>query len=423
MITKSFRALKFSVGLRSTRLISSEECIRLEKAHNCQNYGPVPVVIARGQGSHVWDCEGNKFLDCIGAYGAVGHGHSHPKILAAMMEQLPILTLTGRCFYNNKLGPFTKYITELMGYDRCIMMNSGVEGGETAIKFARRWGYASKGIAPNQARVAFAKSNFWGRTIAACASSDDPGRYTDFGPYDLNFDLVDYNDLEALETYFQENPNCCAYMIEPIQGEAGVVIPDDGYLAGVRKLCDKYNVLWIDDEVQSGMGRTGKFLAADHDWVKPDIVILAKSLSAGYYPVSAVLADNKVMDLIKPGDHGSTFGGNPLACVIAKRSIEVLLEEKMMENAEIQGKYLLEGLKRIQPKWITTIRGRGMWLAMESDQDCKVKAKDLTQAMFKHGMLAYHAHKVNVRLSPPLVFSRSECDEMLEKTEKAFKMF
>jgi len=300
-------------------------------------------------------------------------------------------------------------------------MNSGVEGGETACKFARRYGYVSKGIKKDKARIVFAKRNFWGRTIAACASSDDPGRYTNFGPFDLNFDLIEFNDLKALEEYFKDTPDCCAYMCEPIQGEAGVIIPSDGYLKGVRQLCDKFNVLWIDDEVQAGMGRTGKMLAADWEGVKPDILVLAKSLSAGYYPVSAVLANNKVMELIRPGDHGSTFGGNPLACVVAQTACETLISEGMIENSRIKGEYLLNGLKEIQPDWIKTIRGRGLWLAMESEHDCKIKAKDLTSAMFKEGMLAYHAHQVNVRLSPPLTMGIEECDELLEKTEKAFK--
>jgi len=376
--------------------------MNLEHEHGCHNYGPVPVVLNKGLGCHVWNVEGQKFLDCISGYGAVGHGHCHPKIREAMIKQLEELTLTGRCFYNDKLGPFQKYLTNLFKYDKVILMNSGVEGGETACKFARRWGYVSKGIAPDQARIVFAKKNFWGRTIAACGSSDDLGRYHNFGPYNMNFDLIDYNNLEVLEKYFQENPDCCAYMCEPIQGEAGVIIPDHGYLQGVRKLCDKYNVLWIDDEVQSGMGRTGKMLAVDHeDGARPDLLVLAKSLSAGYYPVSAVLADNKVMDLIKPGDHGSTFGGNPVACVIAQVACETLIEEGMIENSRIRGEYLLEGLKSIQPSWIKTIRGRGLWIALESEDDCKIVAKDLTKAMFEQGMLAYHAHKVNVRLSPP----------------------
>ena len=292
---------------------------------------------------HVWDCEGKKYFDFLSAYSAVNQGHCHPKIINALINQSKKLTLTSRAFYNSALGPYEKFICDLFGYDKVLPMNTGVEGGETANKLARKWGYLKKGIPENKARIIFAKGNFWGRTLAAISSSDDPLSYKDFGPYMPGYDLIPYNDLEALETELKDF-NVAAFMVEPIQGEAGVVVPDKGYLEGVRRLCDKYNVLYIADEVQTGIGRTGKLLASDYENAKPDLLILGKALSGGVFPVSAVLANNEVMMCIKPGEHGSTFGGNPLACAVAQAALEVIIEEKLAENAYNLGEYFREEL-------------------------------------------------------------------------------
>lgn len=286
---------------KKSRLFStntSAHYMSLEKKYGCHNYEPVPVVQTKGLGCKVWDVEGKEYYDCQSGYSAVNQGHCHPKIKQAMIDQLDRITLTARAFYNDKQGPFEQYITNLLGYDKVIFMNSGVEGGETAIKFARKWAYESKGLKQDSARIAFAQKNFWGRTLAACGSSDDPERYTNFGPFNLNFDIIPYNDLTVLENYFKANPDCAGFMLEPIQGEAGVIIPDTGYLKGVRALCDKYNVLMIVDEVQTGFGRTGDQLCINHEGVKPDMLILGKSLSGGFYPVSCVLADDKIMNHI-----------------------------------------------------------------------------------------------------------------------------
>ena len=297
--------------------MDSNSLMQLENNFGAHNYHPLPVVLDRGEGVFVWDCEGNKFYDFLSAYSAVNQGHCHPKIINALINQSKKLTLTSRAFYNSELGPYEKYICNLFGYDKVLPMNTGVEGGETSNKLARKWGYLKKGIPENKARIIFAKGNFWGRTLAAISSSDDPLSYKDFGPFMPGYDLIPYNDLNALEKELKD-PNVAAFMVEPIQGEAGVVVPDEGYLEGVRNLCNKYNVLYIADEVQTGIGRTGKMLASDYENSKPDILILGKALSGGVFPVSAVLANDEIMMCIKPGEHGSTFGGNPLACVEQK---------------------------------------------------------------------------------------------------------
>ena len=300
----------------------SEEAIHLEDKYGAHNYHPIPVVLTKGEGVYVWDVDGKRYYDFLSAYSAVNQGHCHPKIIAAMTEQASKLTLTSRAFYNDVLGKYEKFMTELLGYDKLLPMNTGVEGGETAIKLARRWGYEVKGIEKNKAKVIFAEGNFWGRTLAAVSSSNDPSSYAGYGPYMPGFELIPYNDLVALEKAISD-PNVAAFMVEPIQGEAGVVVPHDGYLKGVSDLCKKYNVLFIADEVQTGIARTGKMLACDHEGVKPDILVLGKALSGGTMPVSAVLASNEIMLTIKPGEHGSTYGGNPLACAVALAAMQV----------------------------------------------------------------------------------------------------
>ena len=307
--------------------------LALEDQFGAHNYHPIPVVIEKGEGVYLYDVDGKRYFDFLSGYSAVNQGHCHPAIIKALTDQAQKLTLTSRAFYNNLLGEYEKYITEYFGYDKVLPMNTGVEGGETAIKLARRWGYAVKGIPENQAKVIFAQGNFWGRTLAAISSSTDPSSYNGFGPFMPGFGLVPYNDLDALETALQD-PNVTAYMVEPIQGEAGVVIPTDGYLKGVRDLCTKYNVLFIADEIQTGLARTGTLLACDHENVRPDILILGKALSGGTIPVAAVLADDIIMLQIKPGEHGSTYGGNPLACAVANVAIDILEDEDLIENFE-----------------------------------------------------------------------------------------
>ncbi|XP_053407507.1 ornithine aminotransferase, mitochondrial-like [Mercenaria mercenaria] len=312
-----------SSGVKPAKIGQKSEAIfEREDRYGAHNYAPLGVALNKGQGVFVWDVDGNKYFDFLSAYSAVNQGHCHPRIIKALVDQAHKLTLTSRAFYNNLLGEYEQYITNLFGYDKVLPMNTGVEGGETACKLARKWAYKVKGITKNHAKIIFAEGNFWGRTLAAVSSSTDPSAYEDYGPYMPGFEIVPYNDLEALELKLKD-PNVCAFMVEPIQGEAGVVVPHEGYLKGVRDLCTKYNVLWIADEVQTGLARTGKRLAVDHENVKPDILILGKALSGGVLPVSAVLADDTVMMTIRPGEHGSTYGGNPLACTVAMESLKV----------------------------------------------------------------------------------------------------
>jgi ornithine--oxo-acid transaminase len=314
----------------------SSNLMELEDNYGAHNYHPIPVVLERGEGVYVWDVNGKKYFDFLAAYSAVNQGHCHPRIIKALIDQAQKLTLTSRAFYNSILGEYEKYITSYFGYDKVLPMNTGVEGGETALKLARRWAYDVKGVEKNKAKVVFAKGNFWGRTLAAISSSNDPSSFEGFGPFLSGFELIEYNNLNSLEEAIKDS-NTAAFMVEPIQGEAGVIVPDNNYLKGVRALCTKYNVLFIADEVQTGLGRTGKMLACDHEGVKPDILILGKALSGGTIPVSAVLANNEVMLTIKPGEHGSTYGGNPLACAVAMEALKVLKDEKLSENSEALG--------------------------------------------------------------------------------------
>jgi ornithine--oxo-acid transaminase len=327
----------------------SQKLIEIENKYGAHNYHPLPVVLSKGEGVYVWDVDGKKYYDFLSAYSAVNQGHCHPKIVMALKLQADTLTLTSRAFHNDVLGNYEKYITDLFGYDKVLPMNTGVEGGETANKLARKWGYLQKGIEKNKARIIFANGNFWGRTLAAISSSDDPSSYEGFGPYMPGYDLIPYNDLESLETQLKD-PNVCAFMVEPIQGEAGVVVPDQGYLSGVRRLCTKYNVLFIADEVQTGIARTGKMLATDYEDARPDLLILGKALSGGVFPVSAVLADDEIMLCIKPGEHGSTFGGNPLACRVAQAALEVVVEENLAENAYRLGSCFVKNLEILTVK-------------------------------------------------------------------------
>ena len=405
--------------------ITSKEAIELEDKYGAHNYHPLPVVLSKGEGIYLWDCEGKKYYDFLSAYSAVNQGHCHPKIINALTKQASILTLTSRAFHNNILGEYEKFITNLFGYDKVLPMNTGVEGGETANKLARKWGYLKKGIPENQARILFAKGNFWGRTLAAISSSDDPVSYKGFGPYMPGYDLIPYNDLESLEQELKD-PNVAAFMVEPIQGEAGVVVPDEGYLKGVRDLCSKYNVLFIADEVQTGIARTGKMLATDYETARPDILILGKAISGGVFPVSAVLADDDVMLCIQPGEHGSTFGGNPLACVVAKTALEVVIEEKLAENAFILGEKFRAGMNNIIEKsnLVSLVRGKGLLNAIViNDSPESSTAYDICLALKENGLLAKPTHGNIIRFAPPLVMNETELDECISIIENTILNF
>ena len=407
-------------------MYSSNELIEIEEKYGAHNYHPLPVVLSKGEGVFVWDVEGKQYFDFLSAYSAVNQGHCHPKIIKALTDQALTLTLTSRAFHNDILGRYEKFITDLFGYDKVLPMNTGVEGGETANKLARKWGYMKKGIAENKARIIFAKGNFWGRTLAAISSSDDPTSYKGFGPYMPGYDLIPYNNLHALETELKD-PNVCAFMVEPIQGEAGVVVPDEGYLAGVRALCTKYNVLFIADEVQTGIARTGKMLACDFEDARPDILILGKALSGGVLPVSAVLADDDVMLCIKPGEHGSTFGGNPLACKVAQAALEVVIDEKLAEKAEDLGQIFRHELEQRlgHLNIVSKVRGKGLLNAIViNDTEDSSTAWDMCISLRDNGLLAKPTHGNIIRFAPPLVITKEqllECISIIENTIKSFE--
>jgi ornithine--oxo-acid transaminase len=387
--------------------------IALEDQFGAHNYHPVPVVLEKGEGVFLYDVDGKRYFDFLSGYSAVNQGHCHPAIIKALTDQAQKLTLTSRAFYNNLLGEYEKYITAYFGYDKVLPMNTGVEGGETAIKLARRWGYAVKGIPENQAKVIFAEGNFWGRTLAAISSSTDPSSYKGFGPYMPGFGLVPYNDLAALEIALQD-PNVAAFMVEPIQGEAGVVIPTVGYLKGVRDLCTKYNVLFIADEIQTGLARTGTLLACDHENVRPDILILGKALSGGTIPVAAVLADDFIMLQIKPGEHGSTYGGNPLACAVAMKALEVIKSEKMVENSYKMGEILRAELANLNSPFIASIRGRGLLNAIVIKHENPEAAWDLCLHLKELGILAKPTHGDKIRFAPPLIITEAQIKEAVQ---------
>ena len=406
-------------------MTDSTSLMQLENDFGAHNYHPLPVVLERGEGVYVWDCEGKKYFDFLSAYSAVNQGHCHPKIINALINQSKKLTLTSRAFYNSALGPYEKFICDLFDYDKVLPMNTGVEGGETANKLARKWGYLKKGIPENKARIIFAKGNFWGRTLAAISSSDDPLSYKDFGPYMPGYDLIPYNDLEALETELKDF-NVAAFMVEPIQGEAGVVVPDEGYLEGVRGLCDNYNVLFIADEVQTGIGRTGKLLASDYENAKPDLLILGKALSGGVFPVSAVLANNEVMMCIKPGEHGSTFGGNPLACAVAQAALEVIIEENLAENAYNLGEYFREELNKFikDSPIVKLVRGKGLLNAIViNDTEESNTAWNLCLEMKNNGLLAKPTHGNIIRFAPPLTITKNQLDDCIKIITNTLKNY
>jgi ornithine--oxo-acid transaminase len=392
---------------------NSSKAINLENQYGAHNYHSLPVVLSKGKGIYVWDVEGKKYFDFLSAYSAVNQGHCHPKIINSLIEQSKILTLTSRAFYNDVLGEYEEYITKYFDYDKVLPMNTGVEGGETANKLARKWGYLIKGIEENKAKIIFANGNFWGRTLAAISSSNDPLSYKDFGPFMPGYELVPYNDLNSLEEAFQDS-NVCAFMVEPIQGEAGVVVPDEGYLAGVKKLCSQYNVLFMADEVQTGIARTGKMLATDYEDARPDVLILGKALSGGVLPVSAVLADDEIMMCIKPGEHGSTYGGNPLACAVAKTALKIVKDENLEENAMLMGNYFRKKMNDLakESDLVNFIRGKGLLNALViNDSEDSSKAWDICLKMKEKGLIAKPTHGNIIRFAPPLVINKKEIDE------------
>lgn len=398
-------------------IMTSAKAMELENQYGAHNYHPLPVVLDKGEGVYVWDVEGKRYLDFLSAYSAVNQGHCHPRIISTFIEQSKKLTLTSRAFYNSKLGEYERYITSFFGYDKVLPMNTGVEGGETAVKLARKWGYTVKGIPDNQAQMVFVDGNFWGRTLAAISSSNDPSSYAGFGPYMSGYLRIPYNDLSALENVFKENPNIAGFMFEPIQGEAGVVVPHEGYLKGVRDLCTKFNVLMIADEVQTGLARTGKMLACDHENVKPDILVLGKALSGGTMPVSAVLCNDEIMMTIKPGEHGSTYGGNPLACAVAMEALQVLKDEKMAENAEKLGIQFRAALEELQSKTdkIVLVRGKGLLNAVViNDNEDSHAAWDICVKMAEMGLLAKPTHGNIIRFAPPLCITEDEIKTALD---------
>lgn len=414
--------------LTETQNVSAgqQKFIDLEDNYGAHNYHPLPVVLEKGEGVHVWDTDGKKYYDFLSAYSAVNQGHCHPHIIKALTTQAQKLTLTSRAFYNNVLGNYEKFMTEFFGYDRVLPMNTGVEGGETAIKLCRKWAYKVKGIEKNKAKILFAENNFWGRTLAAVSSSTDPSAYNDYGPYLPGFEIVKYNDLAALEKAL-EDPNVAGFMVEPIQGEAGVVVPHEGYLKKAYELCKSKNVLFIADEVQTGIARTGKLVCCDHDNFKPDILILGKALSGGVFPVSAVLTSHEIMLTIKPGEHGSTFGGNPLACAVAMAALEVVKNENLSQKSEELGKVFRQKMEELVQKspLVKLVRGKGLLNAVViNDTPDSSTAWDLCVALKENGLLAKPTHGNIIRFAPPLVMTEKqllECCQIIEDTVLNFK--
>ena len=391
---------------------SMQYFLELEEKFGAHNYHPLPVVLTRGEGVFLWDVAGKKYFDFLSGYSAVNQGHCHPKIVKALMDQAQKLTLTSRAFHSDLLGTYAQYITNLFGYDKVLPMNTGVEAVETALKLCRRWGYVVKGIKDGEAKIIVCENNFHGRTSTVISFSTDPSSYAGFGPYMPGFIKIPYNDLDALENALQDH-NVAGFLVEPIQGEAGVQVPDEGYLTGAKNLCAAANVLFMADEIQTGLCRTGKMLACDHEAVRADILILGKALSGGMLPVSAVLADDEIMLTIKPGEHGSTYGGNPLACAVALASLEVLQDEKLAENAATLGAYFRAAISQLNSPFIKQVRGKGLLNAIVVSHSDKEAAWKLCLALKENGLLAKPTHGDKIRFAPPLVISKQELDECI----------
>ena len=400
--------------------MQSKDYIAKEDKFGAHNYHPLPVVLDRGEGIYVWDVEGKKYYDFLSAYSAVNQGHCHPKIIKAMTDQAHKLTLTSRAFYNSALGEYEEYITKTFGYDKVLPMNTGAEADETALKLARKWGYDVKGIPDGEAKIIVAAENFHGRTITIISMSTDPDAYKGFGPYTPGFITIPYNDTVALEKELKD-PNVCAFLVEPIQGEAGVFVPDEGYLQKVSELCKASNVLFIADEVQTGIARTGKMLAVDHAGVRPDVIILGKALSGGTYPISAVLADDDIMLVIKPGEHGSTFGGNPVAAKVAIAALEVVKEENLADNAEKMGQLFRSELEKLDSDMITLVRGKGLLNAIIIKPKNGKEAWDVCMQMKENGLIAKPTHGDIIRFAPPLTINEKEILEAVKIIAKSLK--
>jgi ornithine--oxo-acid transaminase len=405
-----------------TETLPSAYLMGLEERYGAHNYHPLPVVLSRGEGVYLWDVEGKRYYDFLSAYSAVNQGHCHPRIVNSLIEQARTLTLTSRAFYNDSLGPYEKYITEFFGYDKMLPMNTGAEGVETALKLCRKWAYHVKGIAESKAKVIVCEGNFHGRTITVISASTDPDAREGFGPYTPGFVVIPYNNIPALERALAD-PEVAGFLVEPIQGEAGVFVPDEGYLAKACKLCQDKNVLFIADEVQTGIARTGKLLACDHENVRPDMVILGKALSGGVYPVSAVLADDDIMLCIKPGQHGSTFGGNPVAARVAVTALEVIRDEKLAENAEHLGQVFRNELKMIRTDMIGLVRGKGLLNAIVVNPKGDKTAWDVCVKMAENGLLAKPTHEHIIRFAPPLVITKDQVMEAIEIIRKSILSF
>jgi ornithine--oxo-acid transaminase len=397
--------------------MNAQDYMKREDKYGAHNYHPLPVVLEKGEGVHVWDVEGKKYFDFLSAYSAVNQGHCHPKIVNAMVEQAKILTLTSRAFYNNVLGEFEEYITKYFGYDKVLPMNTGAEADETALKLCRKWAYLKKGVPADQAKIIVCDGNFHGRTITIVSMSTDPEAKKDFGPFTPGFEVIPYNNIPALEKAL-EDPNVAGFLVEPIQGEAGVYVPDEGYLKKAYDLCKSKNVLFIADEVQTGIARTGKMLASDHEGIRPDIVILGKAVSGGVFPVSCVLADDDIMLTIKPGEHGSTYGGNPIAGKVAIAALEVIKEEKLEEKSEKLGKIFRDELKKIDSERIELVRGKGLLNAVVIKPKAGKTAWDVCLALRDNGLLAKPTHDHIIRFAPPLVITEEQIHEAVAIIKK-----
>jgi ornithine--oxo-acid transaminase len=393
--------------------VKTQYYLELEEHYGAHNYHPVPVVLTRGEGVYVWDVEGKRYYDFLSGYSALNHGHCHPKIVQSFIGQAKKLTLTSRAFHNDVMGEYAKFVTEYFGYDKVLPMNTGVEAVETAIKLCRKWAYEVKGIAEGKAKIIVCEGNFHGRTSAVISFSSDPLAKKNFGPYMPGFEIIPFNDIKALELALTDK-NVGGFLVEPIQGEAGVIVPDDGYLAKTKQLCEEANVLFIADEIQTGLARTGKMLACDHENVRPDILILGKALSGGMMPVSAVFANDEIMLTIKPGEHGSTYGGNPLACKIAITALQVLKEEKMAENAQVMGELLRSELKKLASPHISIIRGKGLLNAIVIKHNNKDAAWELCLQLKENGMLAKPTHEDKIRFAPPLIINKDQITECVQ---------
>jgi len=414
------------ISTEKTLSSKSEVLIDKENKYGAHNYHPLPVVLERGEGVYVWDVDGKKYYDFLSAYSAVNQGHCHPKIVNAMVEQAQKLTLTSRAFYNDKLGNYEEYVTKYFGFDKVLPMNTGAEAVETALKISRKWAYEVKGIPENQAQIIVCENNFHGRTTTIISFSNDETARKNFGPFTDGFIKIEYDNLEALENALNSSKNIAGFLVEPIQGEAGVYVPSEGYLAKAKALCEKHNVLFIADEVQTGIARTGKLLAVHHENVQPDVLILGKAISGGVYPVSAVLCNDEIMNVIKPGQHGSTFGGNPVAAAVAIAALEVIKDEKLAENAERLGVILREGLNKIAKKndLITLVRGKGLLnaIVINTDEESDL-AWEICLKFRDNGLLAKPTHGNKIRLAPPLVMTEEQIKECLEIIEKSLNDF